>query len=412
VLSVLFAVIFWLFVMDQENPEMSKWIYNIPVELKNEQMLLDDGLVIMDKTEKLVDIEIKGRRNDVMDVDAEDIKITANLMGYGKGNNSVALDRTILYDNVMISDLSQQEVKLFIDQIIEVPKPVNVSIVGKIKSGFIKDSTQLLPEEVIVKGPETYVNSVSELIGEVDVTDIIEDTTKEVAIHAVDNDGNGVSNIELGVQYVGVELGIKKVKSINVLPNLMGQPPSEYKIVNVTLDPSEIVLKGHKDIIDAIETLTTNPVDVSELTETTDVEVDVVMPEGTTIMYFDPPFKLKIEIEPVEERVFEMTTDDIQIKDGSGFTPAHGATNVNEQFEASFGSAVSTLQITAIDVPRVLSDLTIDDFRVYVDLSNLTEGIYTVPLVAEVIDKNVKVEITPININVSLLEPVTETIAE
>lgn len=411
-LSVLFAVIFWLFVMDQENPEMSKWIYNIPVELKNEQMLLDDGLVIMDKTEKLVDIEIKGRRNDVMDVAADDIKITANLMGYGKGNNSVALDRTILYDNVMISDISQQEVKLFMDQIIEVPKPVNVSIAGKIKSGFIKDNMQLLPEEVIVKGPETYVNSVLELIGEVDVTDIIEDTTKEVAIHAVDNDGNGVSNIELGVQYVGVELGIKKVKNINVLPNLMGQPASAYKIVNVTLDPSEIVLKGHKDIIDAIETLTTNPIDVSELTETTDVEVDVVIPEGMTIMYFDPPFKLKIEVEPVEERIFEMTTDDILIKDRSGFTAVRGTTNVNDLYEASFSSAVSTLQITAIDVPRVLSNLTIDDLRVYVDLSNLTEGIYTVPLVAEVIDKNIKVEITPINISVSLVEPAIETIAE
>lgn len=150
-LSVVFAIIFWLFVMDQENPEMSKWIQNIPVELKNEQMLLDDGLIIMDKTEKFVEVEIKGRRSEVMDVKAEDIKITANLLGHGKGNNSVALDKVIVHDNVLISDISQQEIKVFIDQIIEVPKPVEINIIGKIKSGFIKDEMTILPEEVIVK---------------------------------------------------------------------------------------------------------------------------------------------------------------------------------------------------------------------------------------------------------------------
>lgn len=418
VLSVVFAIIFWLFVMDQENPEMSKWIENIPVELKNEQMLLDDGLIVMDKTEKLIKVEIRGRRSDVLDVKADDIRITANLIGYGKGNNSVALDKAILRENIVISDVSQQEVKLFIDQIIEVAKPVDIGIVGKIKSGFIKDRMDILPGEVIVKGPETYVNAVASIKGELDVTELVEDTNKEVAVYAVDNDGNTVNNIELGVRYVDVQLGIKKVKSINVLPNLVGDLNKEYKIVNITLSPSEIVLKGHKDTIDSIEALSTNLIDVSELTSTTEIEADITIPAGTSIMYFEPPFKLTVEVEKVEERLFELTTDDIQIKDGNEFTSADATSRTNEQYEVSFGTAVSTIQLTVVDVPKVLSQLTVDQFRLYVDLSNLEQGSHTVPLVAEVIDKNIKVDIKPININVSLvkledvLRPATEHIID
>jgi len=408
VLSVVFAIIFWLFVMDQENPEMSKWIVNIPVELKNEQMLLDDGLVLMDKTEKFVEVEIRGRRNDVMNVTAEDIKVTANLLGYGKGNASVALDKTILQNNVLISDISQQEVKLFIDQIIEVPKPVDIGIIGKIKSGFIKDQMVILPEEVLVKGPETYVNAVSGIKGELDVTELTEDTSKEVAIYTVDNDGNMVSNIELGVQYVDVQMGIKKVKSINVLPNLIGETSSDYKIVNVALTPSEIVLKGHKDIIDSIEALSTNPIDVSSLTETTELQADMVIPEGTSIMYFEPPFKLNVEVEKVEEQVYELTTDDIQLKTSDGFSEINEDLVVGEGYQLSFGTEVSTIQLTVKEVPRVLEDLGVNDFRVYVDTTDLTAGTHTVPLTAEVIDKNIEVDIKPININVSLTEKVQE----
>ncbi len=410
ILSVGFAMIFWLFVMDQENPEMSKWIENIPVELKNEQMLLDDGLIIMDKTEKLVNVEIKGRRSEVMDVKADDIRITANLLGYGKGNNSVVLDKAILHQNVVISDVSQQEMKLFIDQIIEVPKPVNIGITGKIQSGFIKDGMSSLPEEVVVKGPETFVNTVSSIKGEIDVTSLVEDTNKEVAVYAIDNDGNTVNNIELGVQYVDVQIGIKKVKNINVLPNLIGEVNSDYKIVNVALTPNEIVLKGHRSIIDSIEALSSNPIDVSELTSTTEIEADIVIPEGTNIMYFEPPFKLMVEIEKVEERQFELTTDDIQIKDDNGYMTLDSDSKVNELFDVSFGTAVSTIKLTVKDVPKILSELTADQFRIYVDLSNYEAGSYTVPLVAEVVDKAIKVDIKPININVNLTK--SETTSE
>lgn len=408
VLSAVFAIIFWLFVMDQENPEMSRWIVNVPVELKNEQMLLDDGLVLMNKTDKFVEVEIRGRRNDVMNVTTKDIKVTANLLGHSKGNASVALDKNILKNNVIISDISQQEVKLFIDQIIEVPKPVDISIIGKIKSGFIKDQMVVLPEEILVKGPETYVNTVSGIKGELDVTELIEDTNKEVAIYSVDNDGNMVSNIELGVQYVDVQMGIKKVKSINVLPNLIGQMSGDYKIVNVLLTPSEIVLKGHKDIIDSIEALSTSPIDVSNLTETTELQADMVIPEGTSIMYFEPPFKLNVEIEKVEEEVYELTTDDIQLKTSDGFSEINEALIIGEGYQLSFGTEVSTIRLTVKEVPRVLENLTVNNFRVYVDATELTQGTHTVPLKAEVINKNIEVDIKPININVSLTEKIQE----
>ncbi|MBN2899998.1 MAG: hypothetical protein JXO44_14615 [Clostridia bacterium] len=410
VLSVVFAIIFWVFVMDQENPEMSKWIINIPVEFKNEQMLLDDGLIVMDTEERLVNVEIKGRRNDVMDVTAADIHVSANLLGYGKGNNSIAIDKTITQDNVVISDISQQDVKVFIDKIIEVKKPVDVAVVGAVQSGYVNDSIIMVPEEVVVKGPETYVNAVASARGEVDISDLTEDTSKEIALHAVDNDGNMVQNVTLAVQYVDVQMGIKKIKTVKILPNVIGEPPAGYKITNVSVEPSEVVLKGHEGIVDNIEALPTSPIDVSDVKETMVFETEVSIPEGISILSFEPPFKVAVEIEPVEERTFEFTTEDILVKDVNGFMTMDSKTAVNEKYTASFGSEVSTIKVVVSDVPKVLSELSAEDFKVYVDLSAYEAGTFTIPIVAEGIDKSLTVEVKPININISLIE--RENIAE
>lgn len=219
-----------------------------------------------------------------------------------------------------------------------------------------------------------------------------------------------VSNIELGMQYVDVQMGIKKVKNISVLPNLIGAPQAGYKIVNVALSPSDVVLKGPEDIINSIEALSTNPIDVSELIETAVLEADIVIPEGISIMYFEPPFSLTVTVEKVEERIFELTTDDILLKSGESYLPITNETLVNDGYSVSFGTEVSTLQLIVTDVPRVLSTLAADQFRVYVDLEGLEAGSHTVPLVAKVENQNIQVDIKPININVSLVAP--ETVEE
>ena len=44
-ISVLLAVVFWLYIRDTEDPTMSRPIYNVPVQIANERVLEERGLM-------------------------------------------------------------------------------------------------------------------------------------------------------------------------------------------------------------------------------------------------------------------------------------------------------------------------------------------------------------------------------
>ena len=51
VLSILVAVIMWAFVMTSTNPSLSKTIRNVPLTIKNQEVMQKDGYALVGKDE-------------------------------------------------------------------------------------------------------------------------------------------------------------------------------------------------------------------------------------------------------------------------------------------------------------------------------------------------------------------------
>ena len=91
-LSIFAAVVFWLYVMNQVNPEIIRDLENIPVKLIGVDELKSQGFEIMGETDFMVDVKVKGRRNEVLSVASDNIEIIADLRGYDKkGINNITL---------------------------------------------------------------------------------------------------------------------------------------------------------------------------------------------------------------------------------------------------------------------------------------------------------------------------------
>ncbi|MFR7352658.1 hypothetical protein [Anaerococcus obesiensis] len=54
VLSILVAVIMWAFVMTSTNPSLSKTIRNVPLIIKNQEVMQKDGYALVGKDEVAV----------------------------------------------------------------------------------------------------------------------------------------------------------------------------------------------------------------------------------------------------------------------------------------------------------------------------------------------------------------------
>ncbi len=378
IFSVIFAILFWAFVMDQENPEITKWISNVLVELQNQELLLDEGLIIMGAEKRFVDVEVKGRRSDVMSINSNDIRVTANLIGYGKGTNSIPLEKNIIDENVKISDISPQDIKIFIDRIVEVPKPVEIEYIGESADGYLVDGLKLSNDKVMVKGPEKYVNSVSCVKGEFDIMGINSESSQNVPLFAVDIDDEIVSNVTCNVKYVDAVVDVKKVKEIKVIPDVVGSLPSGYRLVDVELSEKVVKTKANESIVDELESVFTEPIELNGLTSKLSVEKKLLLPNGVQTISGKNIVNITLDVQKLETKTFSFTKQDVFIKNGESFITNDEQKMIFNKYYFKLDSESIDTKVT--DISKVLDEVDMDDITLYIDLDGLKLGQHNVPI--------------------------------
>ena len=84
-LSIAMAILFWFFVMDQVDPEITRVIESVPVQLTNTQELDQNNLKIMNQTDFLVNVEVTGRRNNVLSLNSKNIYLWSDMRSVRSG---------------------------------------------------------------------------------------------------------------------------------------------------------------------------------------------------------------------------------------------------------------------------------------------------------------------------------------
>ena len=158
-ISLIFAIVLWIYVMDQVNPEIIKEYNDIKVEIVGVEQLSNEGLIMLSGENQYVTIKVQGRRNDLLSFDENYLVITADIRGYQKGLNTVPIDKRVLVDSVSIVDISKSEIKVELDKIVSQQKVVRVDRTGTVDTGYELGNFTQSKAEVIVKGPETLVLS-------------------------------------------------------------------------------------------------------------------------------------------------------------------------------------------------------------------------------------------------------------
>ncbi len=395
IISLLFAILFWLYVMDQVNPEMVKELANVQVEFLNAASVTQNGLVIMDEQEFFVDVKVKGRRNDLFDVTNEDVRVTADLSGYGKGTNSVPLETRTFNGSFTVNDLSQKEIKIFLDKVVEISKPVNITVSGEIKGGYVKGDLEYAPVEISVRGPESYVNTVAMIQGEMKIDNATGAIEKELPVMPVDNDGNVVNGVTLGRDYVRASIGIDKLKTLAVNERLSGQVASGYELVRVQIAPAAVTIRGSESDVDAIERLYTKAIDISGIRNTEDIEVGLDLPEGITAPYLNEPVTASVFVEAYETKTFIIPGSDIPIR------------NMDDAFIVTQRDISGTVEVTVRDIESVMKNVDVDSLNLYYDGSNLKPGIANEAVVKFELEntvRNISIDSDKVRIPVRLKE--------
>lgn len=385
-LSVVLALFLWFYVVAVENPYSERKITKIPIQFVNHEELESRGLAIDYSDVQTMDVVISGSRSDVMKVSADEITATVDLTGYEKGKNYANITIKVPA-KVELVDQRIQVIPITVEKLQTAKKKVNIQFTGTAsKEKEAKLFAQDI-EQVKVSGAQSQVAKVSKVFADLDVSKLTDNSKKySLKIYAADAKGKEITGVELSHTKVGVQAGLYSIKSVPLSLDLKGEPAAEYRVSALDA-PKTVKIAGFADELEKIDKLVSNPIYLSDLTESKKIPIEITLPEGVELAEQDAVV-LDVKIKGLESKEFAILSSNVSIR---GLATGKNATVEN-----------ATLKVKAYVKDASASSISTDDIALYVDLTGLENGEHKVKVRAEQVDGIGDVSVEPQEVTVKI----------
>ncbi|HHY81103.1 MAG TPA: hypothetical protein GX505_00255 [Clostridiales bacterium] len=337
IISLIVAIILWLYAVSELNPEVTKNITDVKVEIINMDVLNDKQLTLVEDPVDNITIRIRGLVNDIRKVNTANLKAVLDLSEIDwTGTRQVELK---------IEGLVPREVKL--DKIPEIPitinkiatkvVPVVVEVTGNGGEGYFVHEATAEPQNITIYGAESLVDIVVKGVVQVKL-DKDESTIKQsLPIKLVDAAGRVVESeyLNLRQEFAMVSIPIYPIKSVAVKANIIGQPANGFVVDGISIDPPRLTINGYASILGNLSSLSTEAIDIQNAVENVYASVGIMLEEG---VFLEPgqPSKVNVVVnirETTIEKNIQISNNHIAVK------------NVPEGFQATMENISISLQL-------------------------------------------------------------------
>ena len=362
ILSFLIAVVLWAYVIAVENPPTTERIGNIRVELLSVGMLNQNGLAVLEGENGYVEVVVSGTRADIAR-HKDQITATANLFGFGSGENYVTVD-VQLHDSLTCTEVRPARILVNIESLVSQYRPVNITFTGDIEAGTEPGNITVQPDQIEVKGPKSLVESVSYVGVEIPYPLIGRSgTTMTRDALALNESGERVSNVNLSASTVNISVTLFRTKTVPLFVEITGQIGERYEMTMLEV-PDTITIRGSETELAEIDYIEAEPIDISDVEVTSELQVTPVLPDGVEIANSSYGIHVKIGIKGISTSRFEYESQSIEIK------------GLQDGLKAYINTPALILRVAGKEA--VLSSTEKEDFELFVDLEGLEEGTYVV----------------------------------
>ena len=263
IVALLAACILWAFVMNDQNPAMESG-FSVPLTVLNppgESRITQDA--------ETVKIKLRAPRSIFAVISSDEIKAFVDLAGLEPGTHPMHV-QTVIPQGVEVLSVTPDLVKFTIDPIVQKRMGVRIVRSGEAPAGWT----------VAGIDPETRTVTVvvsNATAGDADI---------EVSLQAVDEDGDVVESVRIVPKVISARVRYARSlarKVVDVKPTVEGTVAPGYTISEIRVEPARVELAGTGAALDAVTTLSTEPISAADLTESTSRMVSLVLPEGVTV---------------------------------------------------------------------------------------------------------------------------------
>ncbi len=304
--SFVSAVALWLIVSVFLNPESTRTISRIPINVDSYSATLDAmGLSVVGTGAETVKVEVSGNRLDLSSLTADDFTVTPRFSGVDKAG-IYTLDLSVVVNsgdgNIEVVSVSPRTVSITVARIDVVTLPLTYKVTGDVPDGYFLEGVTLADEYVRISGPADVISGISS------AAVIIEEAVNGSAVLPVrlfDAQGNEITdeNLELSVSRTEVSVRVLKTKVLTLVAQLVGLPGGiPNNAVTLSVAPSTITVAGPEDVINTMDDVfTVASININTVSESEVRETELTLPGG--VQTVDGTSSVLVEITVAEDMI-------------------------------------------------------------------------------------------------------------
>ena len=369
-LSIVLAIVFWVYVRASVDPNGVTSIHNVRVETTGTSVLASQGLIISDISPQMVELPVEGPTSARAELlrNRSGLCVRVDVSSCSEGENTLRY-REVWPEGINSDDLTAKTSTLVVtvEKLYTKSFDVQFQLNGRVAQGYQMGTPAIEPVSVVVGGPVEQVNQVDKVAAILESGELSERFAGDLPLVLLDKQGNSLTNLEvtLSTNTAYVVVPVVVVKEVPLTVNLVPGGGAAVDDAKQEIDPPSIVVSGAEADMAGLEEISLGSINLSNV-------------EGTK------PFTFPITLDPSLTNESGLTTATVTVTVEGLDTEVFAVSNIRTTPPPSGYEADVVTQSVLVTVRGPAEDLDKVDaspIRIVADLSNVTTlGTSVVPV--------------------------------
>ena len=271
VVSIVLAIIFWLYVRAEVNPEQNGIIRNVPVELTGESVLASQGLAVAQVSDESIDFQIRAPASVLTTLNRKNVTAIVDVSKCSEGDNILyttpKVAGNVNYDGTTWVGQTPEMVTVRVEKLDSKVYPIEFQLRGSVADGYQVGTAAINPETVTISGPVEQVSQVSKVVAVLEVDEMSEQFAGSLPLTLMNMKGEVLSDLDvtMDTESAYVVLPIVTVKEINLTVNLLDGGGATSSDADYEITPKTIIVAGPSEAMEGLNEISLGSVDLAKV---------------------------------------------------------------------------------------------------------------------------------------------------
>jgi YbbR domain-containing protein len=236
---------------------------------------------------------------------------------------------------------------------------------GNLPISYEADEATLSSETVELLGPESIINEVNDVVASIDLSSTTTTITRTVELRPLDRRGNVIEGVSLNPASITVEVPIRQLVGYrNVFVKIVttGTIAQGYHLTSLVVDPPSVTIYTSDPALaeEMPSFLDTAPINLSGAYEDFNINVELQLQDGIVVVG-NPQVTVQVGIDAIQSSI-QFVGVPVEI--------------INLEVDLTVNISPDRVDLYISGPMNLLEELTADNIRVTLDLSDRSPGTY------------------------------------